>query len=132
MPDSLSGLEQQRAAILARIVDLGDFRSGSITAISGRCGKPECRCHQPNQPGHGPNYRLTRKVNGKTISETFVSPAEWRKAQREVEAFHRFRELSRELLEINEEICRARPVEGTLTPEEKKRPKRSTRRSRAK
>ena len=132
MPDTLRALEQQRAAILSRIVDLGDFRSGSVTAISGRCGKPECRCHQPNQPAHGPNFRLTRKVDGKTISETFSSPGELHKAQREVEAFHRFRELSRELLEVNEKICRARPVEDTLTPQEKKRPKRSTRRSRAK
>ena len=120
MPESLVALEQQRSAILSRIVDLGDLRSGSITAISGRCGKPECRCHQPNQSGHGPNFRLTRKVNGKTVSETFASPAELRKAQSEIDAFHRFRELSRELLEVNERICRARPVEDTLTPQEKK------------
>ena len=132
MPDSLPALEQQRDAILSHMVDLGDFRSGCITAISGRCGKPECRCHQPNQPGHGPNYRLTRKVNGKTVSESFASPAELRKAQNEVEAFHRFRELSRELLEVNERICRSRPVEDTLTTQEKKRPKRSTPRSREK
>ena len=117
---------------MSRIVDLGDFRIGSITAISGRCGKPECRCHQPNQPGHGPNFRLTRKVNGKSISETFASPAEMRKAEREVEDFHRFRELSRELLEVNEKICRARPVEDTLTPEEKKRRKPSGRKSKGK
>lgn len=132
MPESLVALEQQRSAVLSRIVDLGDFRSGSITAISGRCGKPECRCHQPNQPGHGPNFRLTRKINGKTVTETFASPAELRKAQREVEAFHRFRELSHELLEVNEKICRARPVEDTLTPQEKKRPKRSGKKSRGK
>jgi hypothetical protein len=132
LPDALSLLEQQRFAILSRMVGLGDFRSGSITAINGRCGKPECRCHQPDQPGHGPNFRLTRKVAGKTVSETFSSPAELHKAQREVEAFHRFRELSRELLEVNEKICRARSVEDTLTPQEKKRPKRSTRRSRVK
>ena len=132
MPDSLLSLQQQRSGILSRIVDLGDFRSGSITAISGRCGKPECRCHQPNRPGHGPNFRLTRKVNGKSVSETFASPAEMRKAQREVAAFHRFRELSGELLEINEKICRARPVEDTLTPQEKKRRKRSGRKSNAK
>jgi uncharacterized protein DUF6788 len=132
MPDSLVVLEQQRSAVLSRIVDLGDFRSGSITAVSGRCGKPECRCHQPGQPGHGPNFRLTRKVNGKTISETFASPAGLRKARREVEAFHRFRELSRELLEVNEKICHARPVEDTRTAEEKKRRKQSTPRSRAK
>lgn len=125
MPESLASLEQQRSAILTRILELGDFRSGSITAIHGRCGKPNCHCHLPNHPGHGPNYRLTRKVGGKTISETFSSLAELSKAQREVEAFHRFRQLSQELLEINETICRARSVEDTRTPEEKKRPKRS-------
>lgn len=132
MPDSLAALEQQRSSILSKILELGDFRSGSITAIQGRCGKPNCHCHRPNQPGHGPNLRLTRKVIGKTLSESFASAAEMRKAQREVEAFHRFRELSRQLLEVNEKICRARPVEDTLSPEEKKRPQRFTRRSPAK
>ena len=132
MPGSLASLEQQRSAILTQILELGDFRSGSITAITGRCGKPNCRCHQPNQPGHGPNFRLTRKVDGKTVSETFASTAERRKAQREVEAFHRFRQLGQQLLEVNERICRARPVEETLSPEEKKRPKRSNTKSRAK
>ena len=131
MSDSLADLEQHRTAVLAQIVELGDFRSGSITAITGRCGKPSCRCHLPNQPGHGPNFRLTRKVGGKTVSETFSTAAELRKAQREVEAFHRFRQLSQELLEVNEEICRARPVEDSLSPQEKKRPKQSARKSRA-
>jgi hypothetical protein len=98
LPGSLNTLEQQRADILMQVLQLGDFRSGSITAIKGRCGKPNCHCHQPGQPGHGPNFRLTRKVNGKTISESFSSAAELRKAQREVETFHRFRQLSQDLL----------------------------------
>jgi hypothetical protein len=132
MSDPLAGLEQQRSGVLRQILELGDFRSGSITAISGRCGKPNCRCHRPNQPGHGPNFRLTRKINGKTVSETFSSAAELRKAQHEVEAFHRFRQLSQELLEVNERICRTRPAEDTLSPQEKKRPKRSAKKSRAK
>ena len=129
MPDSLATLERQRTVLLSEIFHLGDFRSGSITAVSGRCGKASCRCHQPGQPAHGPNYRLTRKVNGKTVSETFASPAERRKAQREVEAFHRFRELSRQLLAVNEKICQLRPVDQTLTPQEKKQPKRSNKKS---
>lgn len=132
MPDSLAALEQRRSGILSQILELGDFRSGSITAIKGRCGKPNCHCHQPNQPGHGPNFRLTRKINGKTISQSFSCAAELRKAQREVEAFHRFRQLSQELLELNERICRARPVEDTLSPEEKKRSHPSGKKSRAK
>ena len=132
MSESLAVLEHKRAAILGRILNLGDFRSGSVSSITGRCGKPACRCHNPGQPGHGPNFRLTRKVKGKTVSETFASPAERRKAQREVEAFHQFRQLSRELLEINEKICRARPVEESLTEAEKKRPKQSSRKRRGK
>lgn len=132
MSDSLATLEQQRSGILSKILELGDFRSGSITAIQGRCGKPNCHCHQPNQPGHGPNFRLTRKVNGRTVSESFSSAAELRKAQREVAAFHRFRQLSQELLEVNESICRVRPVGEDLSPQEKKRRKRSTTKSRAK
>jgi hypothetical protein len=119
MADVLAALEQQRSRILAQILTLGDFRSGSITSIEGRCGKPNCHCHQPNQPGHGPNFRLTRKVKGKTVSESFSSCAELQKAQREVEAFHRFRQLSQELLEVNEKICRARPIEESLAPEKK-------------
>jgi len=132
LPEPIASLEQQRSSILSQILELGDFRSGSISAIEGRCGKPSCHCHQPGQPGHGPNFRLTRKVEGKTLSESFASAAELRKAQREVEAFHRFRQLSQQLLEVNERICRARPVEDTLSPEEKKRPKRSVKKSRAK
>jgi hypothetical protein len=132
LPESLAALEQQRSSILTQILELGDLRSGSITAINGRCGKPNCHCHQPDQPGHGPNFRLTRKIDGKTVSESFSSAAELRKAQREVEAFHRFRQLSQELLEVNEKICRARPVADAISPEGKKRRKPSSRRSRAK
>jgi Family of unknown function (DUF6788) len=130
--ESLAALEQQRSSILTQILHLGDFRSGSITTISGRCGKPNCRCHLPNQPGHGPNFRLTGKVDGKTVSETFSTAAELRKAQREVDAYHRFRQLSQALREVNERICRTRPMEDSVSPQEKKRPKRSVRKSRAK
>lgn len=131
MPDSLSALEMQRADIQQQIAQLGDMRAGSITTTGGRCGNQRCHCHEKGDPGHGPFYRLTRKVNGKTVTETFFTPAALRKAQSEITEYHRFRELSRDLLEINEKICRARPVADTLTPDEKKRPWRSRTRSRA-
>lgn len=75
---------------------------------------------------------MTYKVNGKTVTESFATPAEQRKAEREIETFRRYRQLERSFVEVNEKICHTRPVEDTLTPEEKKRPKRSTLRSRAK
>jgi hypothetical protein len=133
MPDSLADLERRRTAVQSQLAQLGDLRAGSITGTGGRCGNPNCHCHQPDDPGHGPYYRLTRKVDGKTVTETFSSPAALAKAQREVAEYHRFRELGGQLLDVNEEICRLRPMEEpALSPQEKKRPKRSVKRSRAK
>jgi hypothetical protein len=134
MTETLPRLENQRGQVVQEIARLGDFRRGSITSITGRCGKANCRCHQPGHPGHGPNFRLTRKVRGKTVSETFSSPAALRKAQREVAEFHKFQALSQALVEVNERICQLRPVEGEeeLSEQEKKRQKRSSKRSRAK
>jgi hypothetical protein len=133
MPQSLSDLELQREVLAQRIAELGDLRPGSVTGTSGRCGKPECHCHQPGQPGHGPNFRLTYKVEGKTISQALPTPAAIHKAEREVEEFRKFQQLSREFLGTNAEICRLRPVaEEAETELKKKRSKRSGKRSRAK
>jgi len=133
MASSLADLEQQRSALQNQLSDLGDFRSGSITGTGGCCGNPRCHCHQANDPGHGPYYRLTRKVNGKTVTETFSSLASLAKAQREVAECQRFRELGDQLLEVNERVCQLRPVEESQpSAQEKKRPKRSKRKSRAK
>jgi hypothetical protein len=63
----------------------------------------------------------------------FPSPASLAKAQREVAECQRFRELGDQLLDVNEQICELRPVEESQpSAQEKKRPKRSKRRSRAK
>jgi hypothetical protein len=133
MPDSLVDLESRRAAVQLQISQLGDMRSGSITETGGHCGNPNCHCHRADDPGHGPYYRLTRKVNGKTVTETFSSVASLAKAQREVAECQRFRELGDRLLDVNEQICALRPAEETPpSAQEKKRRKRSTGKSRAK
>lgn len=125
---------QSKTAFLARqLSDLGDFRPGSITTTSGRCGKPNCRCHQPNQPPHGPTDRLTYKVEGKTISESLPSPAAVAKAEREVAEFRNYQRLSQQFVEINTRICRLRPLEEPAPQlQEQKRLKRSGRRLPAK
>ena len=132
MSISLSDLESRRATLLSQFGSLGDLRSGSISNTSGRCGKSNCRCHQPGQLPHGPNVRLTYKVQGKTVTESLADSATQQKAEREIAEFRRFEQLVREFIEVNALICRVRPVEETLTAKEKKRPNRSTRRSRTK
>lgn len=133
MPSSLTELESRRAAIRREIDQLGDLRPGSITPTSGRCGKPNCRCHQPGQPPHGPNLRFTFKVGGKTHSESLPTPMAVLKAQREIAEFQKFQTLSQEFVEVSAAICRSRPVEEEFSStQEKKLSTRSTRKSRAK
>lgn len=124
MPATLPQLETQRRKILLQFAGLGDLRKGSIGAVTRRCGKPNCHCAGNDGPGHDPQVRLTTKVGGKTVAESFPSPAAWRKAQSEIDEYHRFQKLNLELITVNEEICRQRQVgdEGsTWTSEEKKR-----------
>jgi len=127
--ESFDTLERQRETLLDQIHALGDFRPGSITATTGRCGNPRCHCHQPGDPGHGPNFRLTFKDHGKTVTESFTNEAARRKVEREIAVFRQWQQLSRELVELNTKICQRRPVEDTLSPQEKKRPRRSRRKS---
>src|SRR5438105_5740435 len=108
MPDPLLDLEKSRSDVLREIAVLGDFRCGSISATGGRCGTPSCHCHKPDDTGHGPHLRLTYKVEGKTVTESFPNPAAQRKAEQELAAFRRYQELSRTLIETNAKICRAR------------------------
>jgi len=133
MAQSLAELEQQRSLLAAQLAQLGDLRPGSVTGVIRRCGKPTCHCAQADDPGHGPTLRLTYKVHGKTITETLPTPASVRKAEREIVEFRKFQELSRSFVEVNEKICRLRPVgEVALSGQEKKRPTPSSRKSRAK
>ncbi len=135
MPDSLPALEAERSRILRDISTLGDLRPGSISAVSRRCGKPGCHCAKPHDRGHDPQLRLTRKVNGKTVAESFASPAAFQKAQAEIHEYQRLQKLCADLVQVNERICRLRPMQKQpekWSTEEKKRLLRSIRRSRAK
>src|SRR5258707_8149028 len=135
MSTTLTTLETDRSKLLEQFVRLGDLRPGSITAVVRRCGKQSCHCAKPNDPGHDPQFRLTRRVAGKSVTESFPNPAALRKAQQEVAEFHLFQKLGEELVTINERICALRPVEaqhGGWTDQEKKRLLQSIRKSRGK
>lgn len=133
MTDPLSTLLADRSALLRQISELGDFQPGSITSAIRRCGKPGCHCAKPNDPGHGPHFQLTQKIGGKTETQNLPSQPALRKAEKEIAEFRRFQSLSGALVQLNRKVCRLRPVEQEEpTPQEKKRPKRSGRKSRAK
>lgn len=109
MPQSLADLEAARTATLQQFLTLGDFRPGTVSASPRRCGKPTCHCAQPGGVGH-PQFRLLRKVKGKSVAESAATPSAFRQAAEQVGEFHRFQDLIAELTAINEQICRLRPV----------------------
>lgn len=129
--ETLQSLESQRTRVLEQFAELGDLRPGSVVAVNRRCGKPNCHCAQPKDPGHGPDLRLTYKAQGKTVTEALPNAAAVRKAQREIAEFRNFEQLSGEFIQVNQKICRLRPAEEetSLTAQEKKRRRRSAKRS---
>jgi hypothetical protein len=104
--EEIVALERRRRELLNQLAAIGPFRSGSVTALIRPCGKPGCRCSEPGDPGHGPNLRLTYKVDGKTHSESLPTPAAVRRARRQIAAFRRFQQWNREFVKVNASICR--------------------------
>ncbi len=133
MAESLPVLESRRAELLRSLSNLKDMRPGSVVGAVFRCGKAGCHCARPGDPGHGPKLRLTYKWHGKTVTEALPTLASVRKAEKEIAEFRDYQRLGRELVEVNEKICRLRPVEEQPGSEqEKKRRTPSSAKSRAK
>src|SRR5215472_4103639 len=80
--------------------------TGNVIADFGN----SCHCAKHNDAGHDPHIRFTRRVSGRTLTESFRNPTALRKAQQEVAEFHRLQKLSQDLVALNKKICRLRPV----------------------
>ncbi len=107
---SLPELEAERERLYAQLSAVGDFRRGSVSENYRKCGKPNCACAQPGHPGHGPQYNLTRTVEGRTRARHLKPGPELEKIRREVAGYERFRDLVGQVTEVSEAICEARPV----------------------
>ena len=131
---SISALDANRSELLRQFLSLGDLRPGSVAAIPRRCGKKGCHCAQPDGEGH-PQFRLHRKVGGKSVAESFATPAAAQQALAQVNEYHRFQELVAQLTAVNEQICSLRPPQeasSDWTEAEKKNFLRSIGKSRKK
>jgi hypothetical protein len=109
-PGELAELERRRAELYAELGQVGDFRRGSLNEVRRKCGKPNCACAAPGHPGHGPQFNLTRKADGRTRTVHLKPGPELDKARREVAGYERFRDLVGQVTEVNEAICQVRPA----------------------
>jgi hypothetical protein len=125
MSDPLPKLQAERDALLQSLAATGDMRRGSITEVFRSCGKPTCACAAADHPGHGPYYAFTTKVDGKTKTLQLRPGPMLSKIEREVETHRGFRATCDRLLDVNEAICDARPVEAPGLEKKRRSPPRS-------
>lgn len=110
MPKDLEALREERGRLFRKLAEVGDFRRGSVAENYRRCGKPNCRCARPEHHGHGPQYLLMTKVEGKSQAKNLKPGAELVRIKEEVANHLRFRELVQKIVELSEQICDQRSV----------------------
>ena len=125
-------LQQRRDQIRAELAEIGDLRPGSLVGRYRKCGKANCHCAGQDSVGHGPSWSLTRGVHGKTVTKIIPLSAV-PQTKEQIAECRRFRQLTRELVEISEQLCDAKLTASEALQEGAKKGgsrKPSTRRSR--
>ena len=121
-------LRKQREQLKAELAGIGDLRAGSLVGRYRKCGKPNCRCAGEGAPGHGPSWSLTRKVGGKTVTK-IIPAAAVPQTQEQIAEYRRFRKITRELVEVSDQLCDAQ-LEGPEASSQEAKKGASSRRSR--
>ena len=111
MGQTLEALERRKKVIAVQIGRLGDFRRGTISANYRKCGKKNCVCARPSHPGHGPQYLWNTTAKGKSLAENLPIGPRLEKARKEQLNYQAFLRLTEEFVEVNEKICKLRPVQ---------------------
>src|SRR5438132_5536410 len=107
-------LEAERRRLYGELSNVGDLRRGAVAETYRRCGKSNCACCEAKHPGHGPRYLLMTKVDGRSRARDVSPGLELTKVLREVANHQRLHHLVQQIVEVNEQICSARPIEGEV------------------
>jgi hypothetical protein len=97
----LERLRQRRQELLARIGLIEEMRRGSVT-------RQFLKVRLKNQADpvlSGPYALFTRKSAGRTVGRRLQDPEEIRRLEQQVENYHAFQGLCRQLVEVSEQIC---------------------------
>jgi hypothetical protein len=91
---SVQEIEKKIQTIKAQLQDLGPMRPGSVSEQYNVCGKPGCRCKDPENPRrHGPYYQLNYVYQGKKKSQ-FIRQENLKQVRAELAAYKKFRKLT--------------------------------------
>ena len=110
MEKSLKELEYKRKALQEELLEIGDFRRGTISANYRKCGKKNCACARADHPGHGPQYLCNTTIKGKSYAKNLKLGPELQKYIEEIDNYKVFLKLCSELVQVNEKICDLRSI----------------------
>jgi hypothetical protein len=105
--ERLATLEAQREALKADLSQVQDLRRGSLVERYRKCGKSNCGCAQAEEQAHGPSWSLTWEAAGKTHTKV-IPPRAVQRTRAQLAEYKRLRRLTRELVEVSEQLCDAR------------------------
>ena len=72
---TLQQIEQRIQLVKTQLAALGEMRPGSLSRQYNVCGKPGCRCKDPEHPQrHGPYYQLSWVHRGQSTSQFIRRP----------------------------------------------------------
>ena len=87
-------LEAQIAQIKTQLQKHGAMRPGSLSRQYNVCGKPGCRCKDPQAPRrHGPYFQLNYVYQGKKKSQ-FIRRENLKMVRAELATYKKFRKLT--------------------------------------
>ncbi len=101
-------LEAQILQIKAQLQKQGAMRPGSLSRQYNVCGKPGCRCKDPQHPRrHGPYYQLNYVYRGKKTSQ-FIRREILRQVRTELANYKQFRRLTERWIGLARRLAHAK------------------------
>jgi hypothetical protein len=107
--NDIFNLESKRKIMFKKLLKIGDLRSGTISVNFRKCGQNNCICTKPGHPGHGPQYLWNTTIKGKSYAKNLKLGPELQKYKEENDNYRKFTKICKEIIQVNEEICKLRP-----------------------
>jgi len=107
MAKSISGVERQIRRVKNELMELGDFRPGSLSEQYNVCGNPKCRCKEDPPKKHGPYYLLSYNRGGKSSSK-FVKKEHAAAVKQQLKNYKKMRNLVDKWIDLSAELSNLR------------------------
>jgi hypothetical protein len=105
---AIQKLEQRIQQIKAELAGLGEMRPGSLSKQYNVCGKPNCRCKDPQNPQrHGPYYQLSWVHRGKSTTQFIRSPL-LPQVRAQIATYNQFRKLTDQWVNLALRLAQAK------------------------